>query len=451
MKTVWTNIAPRVGVSWDPKADGRTSIRAGYGMTGDFVTGQFFFDSRSAPPFGLEQRLTNAILDDPWGSVNRANPYPVEVGGQNYPWSAALYPLFITVPYDIKTTRNHSWNVGIQQQVGENMAFSATYLGNHMVNVWGVVDANPGVVTTAGATPTSPCVVRGQTFANCNATLDQRRELSLFNPALGQFFGYLDYVSDAGWQDYQGLLLSVQRRTVGGITATANYTLSRCEGLISQGQSPLNVATGYTRPISLLSPPSEAEQEAIFELDRGNCDAWRKHIFNATATVESPQFTNTAARMLGSGWRLAGIYRATSGRPLTVTTGVDRALSGMQATNQRANQVLDDPYGNKTLSNWLNPAAFAQPALGTYGNSGRNAYFGMGAHQVDLALSRSFRMANNHRIEARVEAFNAFNWFRPSSLDLAQAPVTNLSSASFGRYLAADDPRVMQFALKYEF
>jgi hypothetical protein len=320
-----------------------------------------------------------------------------------------------------------------------------------MVNVWGVVDANPGVVTTAGATPTSPCVVRGQTFANCNATLDQRRELSLFNPALGQFFGYLDYVSDAGWQDYQGLLLSVQRRTVGGITATANYTLSRCEGLISQGQSPLNVATGYTRPISLLSPPSEAEQEAIFELDRGNCDAWRKHIFNATATVESPQFTNTAARMLGSGWRLAGIYRATSGRPLTVTTGVDRALSGMQATNQRANQVLDDPYGNKTLSNWLNPAAFAQPALGTYGNSGRNAYFGMGAHQVDLALSRSFRMANNHRIEARVEAFNAFNWFRPSSLDLAQAPVTNLSSASFGRYLAADDPRVMQFALKYEF
>src|SRR6185436_14115189 len=68
MRTVWTNIAPRVGVAWDPKGDGRTSVRAGFGMTGDFVSGQFFFDSRSAPPFGLEQRLTGATLDDPWGS-----------------------------------------------------------------------------------------------------------------------------------------------------------------------------------------------------------------------------------------------------------------------------------------------------------------------------------------------------------------------------------------------
>src|SRR6185503_10149493 len=50
MKTVWSNVAPRVGVSWDPKGNGRTSVRAGYGLTGDFVTGQFFFDSKSAPP-----------------------------------------------------------------------------------------------------------------------------------------------------------------------------------------------------------------------------------------------------------------------------------------------------------------------------------------------------------------------------------------------------------------
>ena len=58
------------------------------------------------------------------------------------------------MPYDIKTTRNHSWNVALQQQVGDNMAFSATYLGNHMVNVWGVVDGNPALVTTPGATAT---------------------------------------------------------------------------------------------------------------------------------------------------------------------------------------------------------------------------------------------------------------------------------------------------------
>ena len=56
--------APRVGASWDPSGDGRTSVRAGFGITSDFVTGQTFFDSRSAPPNGLEQRLTGATFDD---------------------------------------------------------------------------------------------------------------------------------------------------------------------------------------------------------------------------------------------------------------------------------------------------------------------------------------------------------------------------------------------------
>ena len=108
MNIVWSNLAPRVGISWDPKGDGRTSVRAGYGLTGDFVTGQFFFDSRSAPPFGLEQRLTGTRLDDPWGAVGRTNPYPVPLGGDDYPYSAALYSLFISMPTDIKTTRNHA-------------------------------------------------------------------------------------------------------------------------------------------------------------------------------------------------------------------------------------------------------------------------------------------------------------------------------------------------------
>ena len=139
---------------------------------------------------------------------------------------------------------------------------------------------------------------------------------------------------------------------------------------------------------------------------------------------------------------------------MTITTGSDRALSGIQATAQRANQVMDDPYGDKTINNWLNPAAFTQPALGTYGNSVRNGIIGMGTKVVDLSIVRQFNIANNHRLEARVEAFNAFNWFRPLAWQnnaTNQSPVTNLSSASFGRYLAADDPRIMQFAMKYTF
>jgi hypothetical protein len=160
MKTVWSNLAPRVGGSWDPGGDGRTSVRAGYGLTGDFVTGQFFFDSRSAPPFGLEQRLTGSLLDDPWGSVGRVNPYPVAIGSADYPYSAALYSLFISMPEDIKTTRNHSWNVAFQRQVGNDMAYSVTYLGNHMFNMWGVVDGNPSVLPAGVTNPAGPCTLR---------------------------------------------------------------------------------------------------------------------------------------------------------------------------------------------------------------------------------------------------------------------------------------------------
>ena len=242
-------------------------------------------------------------------------------------------------------------------------------------------------------------------------------------------------------------MLSVQRRSAGGITTSANYTVSRCEGLINQGGGPLNVATGYMKPVSLLNPPSAADTKAIYETDKGRCSAWRKHILNLTASVQSPQFSSTAARMLASGWRLSGVFRAQSGNPLTVNAGIDRALSGIQATTQRAAVVSGvDPYGDGTINKWLNPAAFAQPALGTYGNAVRNAYDGPGFRTLDLSLVRQFGIGNNRRVEARVEAFNALNWF------ILGDPGVNLSAATFGRITTtAVDPRVMQFALKYQF
>ena len=261
----------------------------------------------------------------------------------------------------------------------------------------------------------------------------------------------MDWVTDAGWQRYHGLLLSFQRRLVNAVSTNANYTFSTCRGLINQGGTPLNVGTGYMLPVSLVSPPADAKTS--FEADEGPCASSPRHVFNMTASVESPQFSNTAARMIASGWRLSGIFRAQSGYALTVTTGGDRALDGVQY--QRVNQVGDNPYGARTVDNWFDPQAFAQPALGAHGASGRNAYAGMGTRVVDLALVRAFRFANTRRIEARIETFNAFNWFRPLSPDANPnnnlSPVTNLANPNFGRYLVAGDPRVMQFALKYSF
>jgi hypothetical protein len=449
MERVLFNVEPRAGISWDPTGSGRTSFRTGYGMNSNFIAGEFYFDAGQAPPFGLEQRLFRlgpGSLDDPWAADGRPNPYPNERGTDT---EFPQYSLLIMVPPDLKTTRVHSWNAGVQQQVGENMSVSASYLGNRMNNVWGVVVGNPGnhIPTVNGpCSLTDPWTGTSRTYTPCSsAPLDIRRDLSQVNPEVGKYIGVLDWVTDAGWQQYHGLLLSAQRRYAAGFNATANYTWSTCEGLINQGGGPLNLGTGYTHPQSLLNPPSAGESKQLFELDKGHCADSRTHIVNLTGSVAMPQFTSSAMRLLASGWRFSGIFRAASGAWLDVTTGADRSLTGVQNGTQRVNQVSDDIYGDGSISNYLNTAAFEMPALGTFGNAPRNAVEGPGRKSVDLSIVRAFDIGATHRIEARVEAFNLFNWNNWGD------PVTTFTNANFGRILTVRDPRVMQFAVKYQF
>src|SRR5437867_8090293 len=118
--------------------------------------------------------------------------------------------------------------------------------------------------------------------------------------------------------------------------------------------------------------------------DRGNCYAVasdRRHVFNLSAVAETPRFGNGALSAAASGWRFSPILKILSGGYLSVTTNQDRALNSM--AGQRVNQILENPYGNKTVSNYLNPAAFTLPALGTLGNMGRNSILGPGTWQFD--------------------------------------------------------------------
>jgi hypothetical protein len=136
-----------------------------------------------------------------------------------------------------------------------------------------------------------------------------------------------------------------------------------------------------------------------------------------------------------------------------VINGSDRNLTGID--NQRANQVLADPYQDKSgrpLSQYLNPLAFTLPALGTTGNLGRGNIQGPPTWSFDVALSRAFRLTENQRMEFRAEAYNLTNSFR-SSFTTTGASLLGLSLASntFGQIRSALDPRIMQFAVKYVF
>jgi hypothetical protein len=430
MKNYWNQFSPRVGFAWDPTGDGRTSIRTGYSLANDFVNAQFHLNTSVAWPWGAEVRCQTTLLDAPFSMCSgQSNPFPFTLSQDS---SFALGGPYIAIPRDIELPRQQSWNVSVQRQVGDDMAVSATYIGSALDRGWNVRSLNEGVFMGTGTctlnTPNGP-----QAFTPCTQTgnINNRRRLTIQNYDQGKFLGSVDEHTSLAEQKYNGLLLSVQRRAANGLTVSGNYTWSKCEGHPVQGGTTPNVNSGYVNP-------------ADIDYDYGACAADRRHVMNLSGSYQTPAFSQTAMRLALSNWRISGIYRVSSGTPLTVTVNTDPAGTGIGG--QRANMILDDPYGDGTLGNFLNPAAFSVPAPGAYGDQERNSFTGPGARNVDLSLVRSFRFGQTHRLEARLEAYNAFNWFRWGN------PSTNFSApATFGRIQAALDPRIMQFAVKYQF
>ena len=134
--------------------------------------------------------------------------------------------------------------------------------------------------------------------------------------------------------------------------------------------------------------------------------------------------------------------RYQSGNWTSVTTGVDNALTGLGG--QRAVQILDDPYAARMPENYLNRNAFTSPDAGTYSTLRPNTIKNPSQWVNDLAVTRTFRIADNS-LQFRWEVFNVANH---ASFN---APVAALNSSNFGRILTAAAPRIMQFALKYDF
>jgi hypothetical protein len=252
--------------------------------------------------------------------------------------------------------------------------------------------------------------------------------LYLANPIEGRFYQGIGEIEDGGTASYNGMLLSIQRRRQAGMTLQANYTLSHCVGdnVVSQ-------------------PGAGGVLPGMRQYVRGNCPSDRRHVVNLSNVYETPRFANRAVQMLAGGWQISGIVRLQSGNTnLTVDSGFDTALTGVQG-DSRANQVLANPYAsNKSIDQWLNRDAFARPPNGEYGNAA-NSIHGPGSIRIDVGLTRRFQVAEGQSLEFRAESFNMPNHLNPNN------PSTNLNSQTFGRVTSAQDPRIMQFALKYVF
>jgi len=178
-------------------------------------------------------------------------------------------------------------------------------------------------------------------------------------------------------------------------------------------------------------------------LDYGPCSSDRRHVINLSIVYTTPQLSGKTMGMLFSNWQFSPLVRWQSGNLSSVTTGVDNALTGMGG--QRAVQILDNPYGDGTANNYLNRAAFTSPASGTYSTLAPFTIVNPSSFQNDLAISRVFKVRQTQSIQFRWEIFNVVNHVN------YLAPVTALNSANFVKILTAGDPRIMQFALKFNF
>jgi len=424
----WWNFSPRVGVAWDVTGDGSMAVRSSYGIAYDFPTAERHNINTQSPPWG-----NRSLLENPPGGFD--DPY-AHVGGDPHPIVAS--PTVEFIPYgaygatdpDIDSPRVQSWNVTFERQLGTDWGVAASYLGSYTDRLWLQIQQNPGMFLGLG-----PCTLAGRSFPVCStpANLNERRRLSLSgeNPDAAALIGNLDLHTSIGTQSYRGLRLSFRRRAATGVSLNGNYTLSRCYGDNTTGGFP-QLAQGPTNPDNP-------------DADRGYCDQDRTHLGNLTVGIETPQLDNQALNALASGWRVSGILNARSGSPLNITTGRDLAFNGQRFQEQRVNQVSDDVYGD-SLTAYLNRAAFAQPASGTFGDYERNSLRGPAFWTIDMALAKQIAFGAAQTLELRLEAFNLlnnFNWGNPG---------TNFNAGTFGRITQNEgDMRIMQFGIKYGF
>ena len=462
----WDKFFPRVGVAWDPKGDGRMTIRAAYGMFGDRMSMLSLSQEQFGSPYGNLVSAAGGNLANPWAAygglpgVTSAgqNPLPTLANLQGLGHSAANIPFptfgtYVTSPLsDFHPMYVNQWNLSIQKQLGQNWLITANYLGTSTIHLPSGENLNSSVLipntagTALGTCP--PGVVVG-----CNSTSNQnqRRVLYQQDPSKGQYYAGVGLLDDGGTGSYEGLYLSAQKRFSRGVTVLANYTWSHC---ISDPWNQNPTGAGVAIP--------DARRQW-----RSNCIGTDlRQLFSLNMVATTPKFSSRSLRLLASDWQIAPILTIKSAQFFSVLTGTDQALStvpGQPATLKSAN-----PYpASQSVDNWLDKSAFDFPAFGTYGNLGLNNMKGPGVFQLNLALSRNFPIAEHKTVQVRAEAFNLPNHLNPftpgigpinTTLFGGQTSLNNTSNwykitqdISGNNGLTGGDYRVIQLALKFMF
>jgi hypothetical protein len=349
---------------------------------------------------------------DPYAGT--VDPFPYVYSPEN---SKFTFPMSLfTVPAPtLNAPYVHNLSASIQQQLPGGMQFNIGYVGKLEHGLVRMLQANPAVYTGPSSTI---------------ANTDSRR------PLLPGVYGSVRLICTCSNATYHSMQASLSKRYNNGLTFMAAYTFGKLLDYYSAtnlGQTPQNPA----------DPGA----------DRGPSDFDRRHVFAGSIVYQIPFYkdANPILRSVFSNWAVNSLIQLSSGNPFTVTTGRDASLTGV---NFDRPNVVGIPYRasylNKTdkINRYFNTSAFTANLPGTYGNAGRNLLYGPGLANVNLSLVRSFPITEHFgTMQFRAEFFNAFNH---ANFGQPDGSLSN-ASTSFGKITTAGDPRIMQFALRYQF
>lgn len=454
-----TNFEPRFGIAWQPSFVKNTVVRAAWGVSNFFESNGVNNLATQNPPFEIAHNVTYF----PTGITANLPTTTLDEGFTGFPSGCTLAiaeqtslgpanPCFSGV--NIHATNIHlrpevhyQWNLSIQHQFGNATTFQIGYVGQNDAHLTNIVNLKQGILTSGGVLA-SPFL--GSVGSN-----------PITNPTLLDLIGQGRYNNTNGVSNYNALQLVLQERLSRGLQAQLNYTWSKCLGDTPgyYGQYGDNVATEQQTINGWAFPQNPYDQIG----DYGRCPQNVASNFNGYAVYELPfghgkQFgsgMNAIEDGVVGGWRLSTGFVFHTGFAQTIFANAD--TSGTGGFSTRANCIPGVPSKvpmtfdsvNKGVT-YLNPAAVAEPATGTFGDCQVGSFDGPGYHSLDLGIAKDFRLFENHQLEFRMDATNVAN--HPifafgqeySGQHTATAP-------NYGEIDATQGSRQIQLALRYHF
>jgi len=428
------NIAPRVGLVY--QLTPQTVVRAGYGRF-------YMLFERAGSEDQLALNLPYLVNNVATAANNNstANNIRLQTGFNLSLDPNLVNPITVRLRAVNPESVNPSidqWNIGIQRMLPGNMVATLDYVGTKGTHLSTLKNLNQPPFNANGTI--------------MNAVINGTLQPVIPYPSLGP----IEYRDNGGNSNYHGGELTLEKRFSQGLSFRAAYTYAK-----SIDESQEHLAAGGTG--------SFTQNGYNLRERRGPSDFDIRHHIVGSYIYELPfgrgrsHFSEGALSHILGGWRISGTGGLRTGRPFTVSAGNNSTTLGGPRGGSTFNSAFADCLRDGTLSKsertidrWFDLTAYAtptalnpttntvQPRLGT---CGRNTLRGPGLTNFDFALARTFEYFGEGRaLELRWEMFNMFN------TPQFGLPERNINSSAAGKITTlSGDPRLMQFALKFNF